>query len=204
MADYYSILGVPRNATQSQIKEAFQRLARECHPDRFPDPEERARAASRFREINESYNHLKDEELRREYDKSLARQARTPREEAELYYKNGLLREEIKEYDEALRLFYEAMRLDPEKALYPAAAARVLTRDPGKARQAAELYEQAIAKDSLAREPYLELGALLARSGLALRARRVYETALKWHPNDPELKSRLAGIVSVVERARRK
>ena len=64
--DYYETLGVPRNATQDDIKRAFRRLAREHHPDvnrESPDAE------SRFKEINEAYQVLSDPEKREIYDR---------------------------------------------------------------------------------------------------------------------------------------
>lgn len=48
--DYYDILGVPRTASQEEIKRAFRQLAREHHPDVNQDP----RADERFKEINEA------------------------------------------------------------------------------------------------------------------------------------------------------
>ncbi|RTH12287.1 molecular chaperone DnaJ [Thermus scotoductus] len=64
MKDYYAILGVPRNATQEEIKRAYKRLARQYHPDVNKSPE----AEERFKEINEAYAVLSDPEKRKLYD----------------------------------------------------------------------------------------------------------------------------------------
>jgi uncharacterized membrane protein YsdA (DUF1294 family) len=64
LKDYYAILGVPRNATPEQIKEAYRRLAKEYHPDKNPSPE----AEERFKLINEAYQVLSDPAKRAEYD----------------------------------------------------------------------------------------------------------------------------------------
>jgi uncharacterized membrane protein YsdA (DUF1294 family) len=64
LKDYYAILGVPRNATPEEIKEAYWRLAKEYHPDKNPSPE----AEERFKLINEAYQVLSDPAKRAEYD----------------------------------------------------------------------------------------------------------------------------------------
>ncbi|RTH00038.1 molecular chaperone DnaJ [Thermus scotoductus] len=64
MKDYYAILGVPRNATQEEIKRAYKRLARQYHPDVNKSPE----AEEKFKEINEAYAVLSDPEKRKVYD----------------------------------------------------------------------------------------------------------------------------------------
>ncbi len=65
--DYYEILGVPRNASQEEIKRAYRRLAMQYHPDRHP-PEKRKWAEEKFKEISEAYEVLSDPEKRKQYD----------------------------------------------------------------------------------------------------------------------------------------
>ncbi|HZH06401.1 MAG TPA: DnaJ C-terminal domain-containing protein [Lautropia sp.] len=62
--DYYAALGVERNATEKEIKTAYQRLARKFHPDVSKE----AGAEERFKEIAEAYQTLKDPEKRAAYD----------------------------------------------------------------------------------------------------------------------------------------
>jgi curved DNA-binding protein len=63
--DYYKVLGVPRDATEDQVRKAFRKLAREFHPDVAKD---KARAEEKFKEINEAYEVLGDPEKRKKYD----------------------------------------------------------------------------------------------------------------------------------------
>lgn len=62
--DYYDILGIPKTATERQIKKAFHKLAMKYHPDKNKDPD----AEGKFREIAEAYETLSDETRRKQYN----------------------------------------------------------------------------------------------------------------------------------------
>ena len=64
--DLYDTLGVQRGATQSEIRRAYQKLARQLHPDLNPgDPE----AAQRFRAVSRAFEVLNDAQRRAQYDR---------------------------------------------------------------------------------------------------------------------------------------
>ena len=63
--DYYEVLGVDRDADQRTIKRAFLKKAREVHPDVSDDPD----AEEKFKEVNEAYSVLSDEQKRANYDR---------------------------------------------------------------------------------------------------------------------------------------
>ena len=63
--DYYEVLGVDKNASAEDIKRAFRRKAKECHPDLHPNDKE---AEERFKELNEANEVLSDPDKRARYD----------------------------------------------------------------------------------------------------------------------------------------
>lgn len=64
--DYYEVLGVAKTADAKQLKSAFRKAAMDCHPDRHPDDPD---AENRFKELNEAYGILSDEQKRAAYDR---------------------------------------------------------------------------------------------------------------------------------------
>jgi DnaJ-class molecular chaperone len=64
--DYYDVLGVPRSASEKEIRQAYRKLARQYHPDLNPNDKQ---AESRFKEIGQAYEVLSDADKRKLYDR---------------------------------------------------------------------------------------------------------------------------------------
>ncbi len=111
--DYYEILGVPRNASQEEIKKAYRRLVRKYHPDICKKPE----CEEKFKEINEAYQVLSDPEKRKIYDMyghaGLEQSGFTAQETTG-----------IPDLEEILREFFEGMPFDFETIFERAAGRR--------------------------------------------------------------------------------
>ena len=63
--DYYEVLGIGTGASQDEIKKAYRKMAKQYHPDVNPG---NAEAEQKFKEVNEAYSVLSDEEKKAQYD----------------------------------------------------------------------------------------------------------------------------------------
>src|SRR6516165_9893501 len=63
--DYYEVLGVPRGASEEEIKKSYRKLARKYHPDRNPGDKQ---AETQFKEVQDAYDVLSDKNKRAQYD----------------------------------------------------------------------------------------------------------------------------------------
>lgn len=68
--DYYEVLGVDKNASENDIKKAYRKAAMKYHPDKFANATdaEKKDAEEKFKEINEAYQVLSDNEKKQQYD----------------------------------------------------------------------------------------------------------------------------------------
>lgn len=195
MADYYEILGVARNASSAEVRKAYAMIAREKHPDRFTDPEQRKAAQDYFTEATSAFNTLSNDAQRRDYDVSLSRpKLDTPERVAEDAFNRGRAAMEQKDYHTAVELFRVAAARQPDKAVHHAALAQALSKNPRWVREAAAAWETAIRLSPRTPAWHAELGRLLAGQGLKLRARRAFEAALQLAPDDAEIREELRAV----------
>jgi len=192
MSDYYETLGVPASASSAQIKQAYLRLARERHPDRFSDPADKQRAEKALQEITEAFNALISPGSREKHDQERQRPTpRTPEEIARDAFERAQPLLEQGSVDDALTLLRTAVHHAPGQAAYHAALGRALLRVGSAAREAVQALERATQLAPQSAQAFADLAVVLARQGMRLRAQKALETALHLAPRDARL-ARLA------------
>jgi curved DNA-binding protein CbpA len=195
VANYYEILGVGRTASAAEIRQAYMRLAKERHPDRFPDPAERARAEAFFKELTAAYNTLGNDRGRAEYDTSLSRPKDAPPAEiAKQAFAEAMQHFEKKDYHQAVELLRTAVHHVPEEARYHAALGMALAKNPHWVREAIQSAEKATQLAPRNAAFHVELAELLLRQGLKLRARHPAEAAARLAPHDPRVLDLMAEL----------
>jgi len=192
MSDFYELLGVSKQATPAEIRQAYARLARGRHPDRFPDPEAKQKAQTDLQQLTTAYNTLVNQRSREEYDAARSRPVpRTPDEIARDAFDRAQPLAEAGSLDEALVLLRTAVHHAPHEAAYHLALGRALARAPQAAREAVQVLERATQLAPSSASAFAELATVLARQGLRLRAQKAIETAQRLAPRDARV-ARLA------------
>jgi curved DNA-binding protein CbpA len=183
MASHYDLLGIPKSATAADVRKAYAKLAREKHPDRFPDPAEKLRAQHAFQEITAAFNTLTNDKSRAEYDRTFeAPRVAIPEEIARDAYDRGQKLFEAKNFFDAVELFRIAVAHVSQEARYHAALGRALARNPRWVREGIQSLEKAVQLAPKQAGFHAELAELLAGQGLRIRARKAAEAALRLDP----------------------
>src|SRR4029453_14745637 len=132
MADYYQLLGVTPQASAGEIRQAYAKLAREKHPDRFTDPAAKQQAQRAFQDLTTAFNALTNPKSRQEYDQ--ARDKPVPRTAEEIatdaFERSGAALE-AGDLDEGVKLLRTAVHHAPAQLSYQLALGRALGRAGG-------------------------------------------------------------------------
>ncbi|MEJ1937833.1 DnaJ domain-containing protein, partial [Nostoc sp. NIES-2111] len=116
----YEILGLKPGASQVEVKQAYRKLVKTWHPDRFVDQQQKQQAEAKIKQINAAYNTVKSVTPTVEKSPSSPPPPRKQpakvsvnRWGAETYYNWGVESVAKKEYEEAIAYFTQAIRLNP-------------------------------------------------------------------------------------------
>jgi curved DNA-binding protein CbpA len=213
--DHYDVLDVARVATADEIKDAYHKLARQYHPDRFHqgDTGLRAEIGSAFARIAQAYEALSDSGQRAVYDKkrvptstglvndkseqgkeSSAQAAKTENSRARLSFRRGMEALEQDKFDEAARLLAEAATLEPREARYRAQYGRALTFLPNSRRIAESELQAAVAMEPNNSAFRLMLAELYQRVGLRRRAETEAARAVSTDPSNQAARALLSSL----------
>jgi curved DNA-binding protein CbpA len=195
--DAYEVLGVARGVGESELREAYERLAARAHPDRFRDGSQglRALAEEVFGRVRAAYEALNDPRERQRQALASKKLERKEQEKqrserafsAELERRKGEAAMNARSYETALAHFGKALELYPDEGDHHAYYGYVLHLcHPGDAAMAAEAIEhvkRGIKLASHREKPYLFLGRLCKAIGRADEAERMFVRAVHVEPN---------------------
>lgn len=190
MTNYYELLGVAKDASETEIRDRFRIMARESHPDRFTDPDTKRAAESRFQLLTEAVNVLTNENRRKAHDFDLNKGSdpgtHDPTAVAKVYLAKGVKAYKDGNFVEAADLFDMAVKHYGKdvKSLHYLAMACI--KVPSKVRRGVEVIEAAVKLEPHNGIFHRDAAKLYKLAGMAAKAERHLEDALKWSPDDPE------------------
>jgi tetratricopeptide (TPR) repeat protein len=194
VTNYYDILGIARDATDSEIRDRFRLLAREAHPDRHRGAEEKRTAEVQFQLLTEAVNVLTNPVRRKIHDSELDKHkpaavdaqaiGRTYLARGVKAYKEGNFPQAVTEFDMSVRHYDK----DAKAWHYLALACLKVV---GQVRRGVEAIEAAVRLDANNAIFQKDAGKLYLMAGLNAKAERYLVEALKWLPEDAEAQSLL-------------
>lgn len=195
MPNYYNILGVPRNATEKQIRDRFRQLARQRHPDRFQGAD-KEKAEDDFQAITQAFNVLTSPERRREHDLELARpetqRSGVDREQlTKVYLNRGVRAFRDKNYLEAADNFDRATKADPSSAQAWYNLALACEHQARWRSRAIAAIAQAVELEPMKPQYLRAAGRIHAEAGMTSKALGYYEKAVAWGGEDPEIEGEI-------------
>jgi curved DNA-binding protein CbpA len=203
--DFYTVLAVPRNATEEQIRQRFRELARTRHPDRFQGAE-KARAEREFQEITQAFNVLADSERRRKHDVDLVRpdEAVTdPRQLFKVYLQRGVKAYKEKNYLEAASNFDLATQADPKSGQAWHHLAQACSQQRNWLPRAVDAIDRACQLEPMNAGYLKQAGRILALTGQTEKAIQYYRKALQWGDDDATIRQALEELAGPAASPRR-
>jgi curved DNA-binding protein CbpA len=197
VTNYYDVLGVSRDASESEIRNKFRLLARENHPDRFSDPERKRAAEDRFQLLTEAMNVLTNAARRKAHDLDLEKNrpaAQDPAAIARVYLAKGVKSYREGNFPDAIVQFDLATKHYDKDAKAWHYLALSCMKVVGQVRKAVEAIETAIRLDPNNALFHRDAGRAYMMAGLNAKAERHLEEALTWLPEDSETLTMLQKI----------
>lgn len=198
MTNYYDLLGVPRDATDASIRDRFRLMARDAHPDRYTDPEKKREAEVRFQLLTEAVNVLTNPARRKAHDFDLDKGqtggAHDPAAVAKVYLAKGVKAYKEADFPQAVSMFELSVHHHNKDAKALHYLALACLRVPGSARKGVEAIEAALKIEPHNPLYHRDAGKLYVQVGLKSKAERHFEEALKWNPDDTEVRRQLADL----------
>ena len=194
--DFYTVLAVPRNATEDQIRQRFRELARTRHPDRFQGVE-KERAEKEFQEITQAFNVLVDPERRRRHDTDLVRPEETaadPRQLFRVYLQRGVKAYKEKSYLEAASNFDLAVQADPRNGQAWHHLAQACSHQRNFLPRAVDAIERACQLEPMNPGYLKQAGRICALAGQTEKALQYYRKALQWGGDDEDVRQALESL----------
>ena len=193
--DYYALLGVGREASESEIRERFRVLARLAHPDRAPR-EQKAEAETKFQELTAAVNVLCNPERRQAYDRDqmMASSSGVSTDAVvQDYMEQGNAAFRAGAYAEAAGNFALATQREPKdpRAQHHlgVAAARA-----GDLHTAVKALEAAVALDPHNVTFLKEAGKVFRQAGLLSKAEKAFQEAVRWNPAEVDARKAIEEI----------